>query len=288
MAIPYNLGATGGAQQIIQGYSALANMSSTMDGLSLSGGLDGDLGLAGSNLSLNGSIFGMSYPGSSPEEQARLSKMSYGEQQIYLMQEQEKVEEYQRQKNGRDYQKTTGQENLIARYAARAAELARENDQDAFLPAYNNLRVAVKQKLEKDGIPVTEEMIDTETQNAYYQINTTRVVDDLKQHGDDEFVSGIKQWGLFGLFGQKASARDNICAITHEEKPERENIFSGLGKAIGGLLTVVAIPAAALLLAKGGIRGGKAVGTGYKNLWKSIFSGKTAEAVVDTAKTISK
>ncbi len=38
----------------------------------------------------------------------------------------------------------------------------------------------------------------------------TRVVDDLRQYGDDEFTQGLKQWGLFGLFGQSISAQDNI------------------------------------------------------------------------------
>ncbi len=104
------------------------------------------------------------------------------------------------------------------------------NEQEQIMPAFKDYVASVKSYY---GSNANEEDLKNIALELYQQQFGNTIQKDIRTHGSDSFIHGIKQVGLLG-FGDKTSAEDNIAKITGQPKGKSEKYKVWAGNALVG------------------------------------------------------
>ena len=221
-----------------------------------SGGMGAGMGYGGGMGMNYGGGMGMGYvPGS--------ETMNMTQEQF--LQHQEKMENYQIEKQVRQQKKlanaefsSTAAEDSITRQIGILQRKIKNNEQDNVYTEYNKLINEVEIKLKEGGYigeHTDKNQIKAYAEKLYLKSTGKSVTEDLTQNGDSGFVQGLKQGigcGFGSLFTNKKNYEDNISAITGEAKSSTSSTWKAVGNFVAGGLS-------AALLVFGGLKGARAI-----------------------------
>jgi len=185
--------------------------------------------------------------------------------QEQFLQHQEKMENYQIEKQVRQQKKlanaefsSTAAEDSITRQIGILQRKIKNNEQDNVYTEYNKLINEVEIKLKEGGYigeHTDKNQIKAYAEKLYLKSTGKSVTEDLTQNGDSGFVQGLKQGigcGFGSLFTNKKNYEDNISAITGEAKSSTSSTWKAVGNFVAGGLS-------AALLVFGGLKGARAI-----------------------------
>lgn len=227
------------ATQSYLNFSGAADMMGNFDSASY---MDADIGsyLLGTNPG------GMSFGGACGNSQ--------------LMRNQEEMEDWQinrqvnlKKKSEKAEFESNSRDKVVSRKIGLLQSAILDNKQDSVHKIYNELLAQERKRLNEIGCDEPdEEEVKANVEEAYFNRTGSSLIEDLRTHGEGEFVNGFKKGaflGLGSLLMDKRSKEDNLREITGEEKTNADGIKKWTGIVLSGALAAGAI----LLLGKAGL-----------------------------------
>lgn len=261
---------------LTRAYTSMVNLS---DGI---GGLDADIsGCLGMNSSIMGGGFGNGYgvyggygPGSECQNMTQKQYLAYQEELENLQ-----IEKQIRQKDKIEYAefKSTASKDAISREIGVLHDQILDNKQDRISDTYGRITNAVREKFKEAGYTeIPEDQVKAYAEKLYYEATGARLTDDIRNHGDNSFVKGLKDgaFGLGWLLNDKTSREENISSISGEEVSNADQFGLWSGRILAGAGSLVALP----FVLRGGKGTAKALGNVTKNSWKSLAGKGTVNA----------
>ncbi len=243
------------------------------------------LGINSDPLSMNGSVFPFSGAGFG----------SYGSKQweryynaeipaIEQLKDGEKYTDARRKIDVAAYEKesnatfqVSSPDAIIKEQAEVLRRKIENNEQEHVYEEYERLLNVIKDKYpqtnENDDFYM--ERIKAQADDVYKSTNNgVGIIKDLKEHGEDKFVQGLRNGTGIGLLFDHGGKNcdDTIADITGEKVSQDNKIKQGIGTALGAIGTAVVTLLALPLIIRGGRRAFKAIGKSYTALWSPILT----------------
>lgn len=254
-----------GSNYFTQAYNGLVGLDDALGNV----GLDSSLFTLGSNpMGMYGGMMGYNsktwqmYNNMDPIEQMRY-QMDLQKQQLDLQ------TEYKKKYAGEEFKEKAADTAVTRQFGALQRSIA---DQGDVMTEYNKAIAAYKRKLTEEGAidaNTPEDQVKAQSEEAYFNATGVSLTDDIKRHGNNEFVQGLLEgtFGLGFLVNNGKSAKDNISTITGEQRTQGDDFARWTGRILAGLGTLVALP----FLLRGGKTAGSLAKTQTLKSWGSLF-----------------
>lgn len=242
-----------GQQYLNQAYANMVGLSDLADDtLGYGSGLGGSIFGGGmypmGNMGGYGyGMYGMGYgPGSERMNMSEIDAMRY-DSKLRGYQVHDKVNQ-QKMMEGAEFD-LNASKDVIASKVDTLQRIIKDNDQDGVKSAYDNLINAAEAELKEEGCTRETDpnnfdlKLKARASRLYYnKTNGRRLIDDLEENGDGNFLHGFKQGlgcGLGALITNEKSAEENVCEITGKPETMANKAVAWTGRIAAGALTLL-------------------------------------------------